>query len=689
MGYIDKVNIKHGTASERRFSHGNTLPLVTLPHALASFSLQTNSYREEWFYSPYDRSFEGIRLTHRPSPWIGDFAYFVFMPQADGVYVDGNARWSGFRASDTVMRPDRLELTALRYGARISLAPTDTGAVIRTVYDEDVETPRFAVLPPDFDGEIEIDEKKRIIKGYTTAHNSKTDCHLKCYFVFAFDCAIGDSYVTNGRTAEKGSAFKGKSAGANVALSEKEVEIRIAISYIGYEQAEYNLQRDTAGGFAHVAAKAQSIWESKLGKIRVRGDEEKERTFYSCLYRAYLYPTKFYEVDKEGRKWHVLPEKGEIKEGVMYTNNGFWDTYRTVYPLFSLIEPTLCKEFVEAWLNYYDDTGYLPRWISATENGSMSGTLVEAVIADAAVKGLLSEEECIRALKAMISNAEIPSEDPLRGRKCVDFYRRKGYIPYDLCRESVNETLDCAYGDFCIAQVAEVAEKHILAEKYFYLSNNYKNVFDRSVGFMRARNSKGKFRPEFDKLAWGLDYTECSAWQTTLAVPHDVAGLAELFGGKHNLEAYVDRLFAAKPSYKVGGYGEEIHEMTEMAAVDFGQCAISNQPSFHIPFIYAALSSNGKSAQIVKDIVEKLFSSADDGYPGDEDNGTMACWYIFACLGFYPYCPGKAEYVVTAPLFDKAEIVRDDGVIDVVKATNKKSVVAHDELLEALQTEEV
>lgn len=684
MGYIDKVNIKHGTASERRFSNGNTLPLVALPHALTAFSVQTNSYREEWFYSPADRSFEGIRLTHRPSPWIGDFAYFVFMPQSDGIYVDGNARWSGFRPADTIMRPDRLELTALRYGARISLVPTDTGAMIRIVYDDDVKTPRFAVLPPDFDGEIVIDEQNREIRGYTTANNAKAECRLKCYFVFSFDRAIFDPHVTNGTSAEKGNASKGKSAGANVAIDGNHLEVRLAISYIGYEQARLNLHRDTAAGFEAVAAKAQSIWENKLGKIRVVGDEEKERTFYSCLYRAYLYPTKFYETDANGRKWHVLPETGEIKEGIMYTNNGFWDTYRTVYPLFSLIEPALCKEFIEAWLNYYDDTGHLPRWLSAAENGCMPGTLVEAVIADAAVKGLLSETECLRALEAMISNAEVPSDDPLRGRKCVDFYRSNGYIPYDMCRESVSETLDCAYGDFCIGQVAEIAGEHVLAEKYFCLGGNYKNVFDKSVGSMRARGSNGNFRSGFDRDAWGLDYAECSAWQATLAVPHDPSGLAELFGGKKCLEEYVDRLFAAKPSYKVGGYGEEIHEMTEMAAVDFGQCAISNQPSFHIPFIYAALGDNGKSAAIVKNMVENLFSSDDDGYPGDEDNGTMACWYIFACLGFYPYCPAKAEYVVTKTLFDKAEIVRDDGTIDVVKTICKRSVVSHEEFLKAL-----
>ncbi len=676
MGYIDKVNIKHGSDSKRRFSTGNTLPLVSLPHALASFTLQTTSESPEWFYNPCDRSFEGIRLTHRPSPWIGDFAYFTFMPQAEQPFVNPDRRWSGFRPEDTVLRPDRMELTALRYGAKIRLAPTDSGAVVRIEYDDTVTCPRFAVLPPDFEGEIRADRSAGEIAGYTTSHNGQGKGNLRCYFVFSFDCGIGDCYVSDGVKAQRGEKYSGKAAGINVALNKKCVTVSLAISYISEEQARYNLEKDASSSFEETAEKARKIWEEKLGKIAVKGDPEKEKIFYSCLYRAYLYPTKFYETDMYGRDLHVIAETGEIKEGIMYTNNGFWDTYRTVYPLFSIIDKEADAAFVKAWLNYFDDTGFLPRWTSAEEKGTMPGTLIEAVLADACVKKIIGGEDARRALVAMIENAENRSDSPLRGRKCVSFYVENGYVPFDRCKESVNETLDCAYGDFCIAQVAALLGENETAEKYYKRSKNYAKLYDPETGFMRAKDSNGNFRSEFDCHYWGRDYTEASAWQTTFAVQHDLDGLASLMGGKRKFLQKADALFAEKPFYRTGGYGEEIHEMTEMAAVDLGQCAISNQPSFHLPYLYAAAGEKDKSSDILKKICESVFSSGDRGFPGDEDNGTMACWYIFATMGFYPLCPGKDEYVVTQPMFDEITVFTQGGrknMIEILKGKNKVS----------------
>jgi predicted alpha-1,2-mannosidase len=311
----------------------------------------------------------------------------------------------------------------------------------------------------------------------------------------------------------------------------------------------------------------------------------------------------------------------------------------------------------------------------------MPGTLIEAVFADAVVKGILDKTDSERALKAMLKNAEVPSGNNAQGRKCVKEYSTLGYVPYDLCGESVNETLDCAFGDFCIAQVAKCLGKNDIVEKYLQRSKNYKNLFDKDSGFMRAKDSKGSFRPDFDMYAWGRDYTESSAWQASLAVQHDMQGLAELYGGKQQFLAHIDLLNAQKPLYAIGGYGGEIHEMTEMAAVNFGQCAISNQPSFHIPFIYAELGDSDKSTMLVRSIVAELFSSKDDGFPGDEDNGTMASWYLFATMGFYPFCPSKGEYVVTSPLFDKVVLHLQNNDIDVVKLLKGKTKINHNQFI--------
>ncbi|NCB47942.1 hypothetical protein EOM81_13145, partial [bacterium] len=248
--------------------------------------------------------------------------------------------------------------------------------------------------------------------------------------------------------------FQGKGAGANIALKSNKVCVQLATSYLGFEQAYYNLKKEVKS-FEETKKQAAAEWESLLSKIQIEADDSQKRIFYSCLYRAFLYPTKFFETDKDGQTWHVNPETNEIKKGVMYTNNGFWDTYRTVYPLYSLIAPSKYAEIVDGYLNFYDDTGYLPRWPSPSEFGCMPGTLIEPVLADAVIKNIIPEKQARRALNAMLKNAEVQSMNPLQGRKSIDEYQKLGYIPNDSQRESVNETLDCAYGDYCIARVAE------------------------------------------------------------------------------------------------------------------------------------------------------------------------------------------------------------------------------------------
>lgn len=679
MSKLDYVNIKQGTASVNRFSNGNTLPLTALPNALAAFAPQTSSSRGSWFYHPTDRAFEGIRLTHQPSPWIGDFSYFTFMPQSEKAYVSADARWSGFRPEDAELKPHYLKIKLLRYGAEICLAPTDDGAVIKMTYDDTVTVPRFAVTPSQFYGEIKIDEKNGEIYGFTTAKNACLKREPAYYFVFKFDCGLFDGCVTDGENVIGSKEFCGNAAGANVALDSKTVTVRLATSFISLEQARLNLSRIEKLSFEDARESAAKAWEDLLDKIEIEGDEEKKKTFYSCLYRVFLYPTKLYETDKDGKSVYVVPESGKLKNGVMYTNNGFWDTYRTVYPLFSLIASEKCREIVKAWLNVYEDTGYLPRWHSSTEIGCMPGTLIEAVLADAAVKGLLSDGDLKLALTAVLKNAEVQSSDVRQGRKCIADYQRLGFVPYDKCGESVNETLDCAYGDFCIGQIAFAAGEKDVAEKYYVRSKNYKNLFDSSVGFMRARNSEGVFRHDFDRFAWGRDYTEGSAYQTSVAVQHDVCGLADLYGGKEKCVEFLDGLVSCPPVYHIGGYGGEIHEMTEMAAADFGQCAISNQPSFHIPYMYGELGEKQKTVDLVKRLLT-AFTSLDDGFPGDEDNGTMAAWYVFSALGFYPLCPGKAEYVVSESAFTKA-VIHTDKDIDLIKLLKNKTKIAHSEFI--------
>ena len=674
MKYIDFVNVKQGTDSMRRFSRGNTLPLVCLPNALNMFAPQTDSSRGPWYYHPKDRSFEGVRLTHQPSPWAGDFSYLCFLPEAGKLVTDPALRWSGFRPENVVLKPNVMEFDLLRYKTNFKLVPTDSGAMMQIDASKCEEKPLFAVIPFNYQTEICVDAQNRTVYGYTCSYTEapfRDD--FKMYFVLEFDCDI-DGMETQ-RIGEKAEAV-------GVFLTEKKYVVRVATSFISLEQAKLNLQRELENkSFEELVRAAENTWEGLLSRLQIEADEKTKRTFYSCMYRSFIFPNKFCELAEDGTPYHVLPDTGEIKKGVAYTNNGFWDTYRTVYPLYSIVRPEILDEIIEGYLNSYDDMGVLPRWLTPSEANYMPGTLVEAVFADAAAKGLLSEKNLHRAFRACVANSNWVSQGRKVGRKCVTEYKMLGYVPYDKCNESVNETLDCAYGDFCISVLAEKCGDEQAQNTFLASSQNYKNLFDKESGFMRAKDSEGNFRPNFNCLAWGRDYAEGGAWQNSFAVPHDYIGLANLYGGKDGFLAKMDELFATPPEYTIGGYPLEIHEMTEMAAVDFGQCAISNQPSFHIPFMYAEFGEQAKTHAIVKRMVDELFSYEDSGFPGDEDNGTMAAWYIFAVLGFYPTCPGKTDFVVSGGLVDKAILVLEGKEVDLLRNIQGKQRVDYFALL--------
>jgi predicted alpha-1,2-mannosidase len=290
----------------------------------------------------------------------------------------------------------------------------------------------------------------------------------------------------------------------------------------------------------------------------------------------------------------------------------------------------------------------------------MPSTLIDAVIAEAAVNGIGSRETLENALRGMLNHANNEAPEARYGRNGISSYLKYGYVPREEHRESVNLTLDFAYGDWCIAQVARALGHEELVEEYSRRALNYRHLFDPQSGFMRGRDKDGHMASFFDPVAWGGEYTEGSAWQSSFAVPHDVEGLADLYGGRDKLLEKLDALFAEPPHYRVFGYGGEIHEMTEMALIDFGQMAISNQPSFHLPYLFAALGEQGKTDYWVERLARETFSSAPDGYPGDEDNGTTSAWYILATLGLYRLCPGSTEWVHSKRLVRSVKLLGQD-----------------------------
>ena len=639
MSFYEYVNTKMGTANSRRYSNGNCYPVCAVPHGMNFFTLQTGG-SGGWFYSPYDSSFEGIRLTHLPSPWLSDYGQFLIWCESGE--DSSMPYWSSFDRKKAVIEPSYISVGLQRGNCSIQLAPTNSSAILRFKFGYDYGN-KVVFSARDVEYNYNLESKILFMK---TFHKNTEGVKL---FEYLAICSDADYTVS--------------SDGDKVILSVEaaSAEIRLSTSYISFDQALLNMKRELGDkSLETVYAEAKALWEDCLSKIRINDpDEEAKATFYSCLYRFNLWPRRFYELDEDGRAIHVNTATGERASGVLYTDNGFWDTFRTVYPLYSLLDRELYSEMAEGFYNYYVDTGWLPKWVCPHNVSCMPGMLVEATLSDAVVKDVVSETLAEKILEAMLKDGECDSGKAGVGRINLSDYRKYGYLPYTTTRESVNETLDNAFGDYAIAKTAEKLGRFDIAQKYFDYSKNYRHLFDKESGFMRGRDENGRFREEdFDPFAWGRDYTEGSAWQNSFGVYHDIDGLNELYEGR--LSEKIDELMTAPPTYRMGGYGQVIHEMAELAMGDYGQCAISNQPSFHIPYIYSALGEPEKTSRHTHALLRK-FDSSEEGYPGDDDNGTMSAWYILSAMGLYQIAPSDTTYLTSLPFFEEMTVKLSGG----------------------------
>ncbi|WP_018750538.1 GH92 family glycosyl hydrolase [Paenibacillus sanguinis] len=661
LHYIDT---RQGTGNKYVYSNGNTLPVTAVPFAMNHFVVQT-AEDGNWFFHPRDRVFQGIRLTHQPSPWMGDFSTFLMTPIADDK-IKGSpfSCQSSYRPEEAVFKPHFLKVKQQRYNIITELVPTCYGAALRIKYNSRQQA--GLVLNARNISEFHLDMPNRLITGYVSNFAGCHDDQFRMYVSMQFDQDIDLStsgyYDADGQLCNA-TDLCGTDQHVVVRFKHCEqgiLQVRLATSFISPEQAELNLKREVDTSQDLLKEQATEAWNHYLHKIQVtHSHEEYLRTFYGCLYRMFLFPQKFYELDADMQPVHYDTTAKAVKKGVMYTNNGFWDTYKTVYPLYSIIAPKEYEEMLEGYLNSYRETGFLPKWLSPDERGLMPGTLIDAVIADAAAKGI-GQKLMPELLEAMVTAATTQSDKSCYGRQGTHDYMKYGYVPSSYT-ESVNHTLDYAYSDYCISRVAEMLGQTELAERYRESALNYRNIFDSATGFMRAKDEKGQFRPDFNDTSWGLDYAEGSAWQSSFAVFQDIQGLINAFGSEERFSQKLTELCNKAPDYDVRGYGFEIHEMSEMAAVDYGQLAISNQPSFHIPYLFNYTGQPASSQVVIKQILTHLFNSGFEGYPGDEDNGSMSGWFVFSSLGFYPVCPGSNEYVLGIPLFDSVTMELPNG----------------------------
>jgi len=606
---LDEVNSLQGTDSVGSFSHGNTLPLVGRPWGMTDWSPQTAG--GQWFFTYRGKKIEGIRATHQPSPWMGDYGQFLLMPQTGKLAVTAGGRASPYDVDAGVWKPDYLRLQLTRYNVMAELTATERCSVLRLTFQEG-DSGRIIVTPP---GRGKIEVQGRRILGFSQEPDT-----YGMFFVVELDRDVQSSGTfENGMVHEQQSARSGRGVGAYVNFKtgdRRAVVVKVGTSFIDHEQAQRNLDREVGSlGFDDLRSQTAAIWEKQLGRIEIAGGAPQERkTFYTCLYRAMKYPHRLYEVDGSGKSIHRSPYDGKLHEGVLYADNGFWDTFRCVYAFYSVVYPDQWKEILQGWVQTFRENNWYPQWPSPGNRGCMIGTHIDAVIADAIVKGI-DGFDIETAYAGLRTDATVNPGERDRGRQALDEYLKRGYVPDGRCEYAASAGLDYAYDDWCVAQAARKLGKMDDYRLFMDRAKNYRKSWDPSVGFMRARKPDGQWVDRFDEFAWGGPYVEGGPWQCSWAVQHDSAGLIELVGGPDAMVAKLDKMMTMEPIFHVGGYGGVIHEMAEMAAVKFGQYDQGNQPVHHVLFLYTAAGQPWKTEYWTRKVCAELYNRAPRVFP--------------------------------------------------------------------------
>lgn len=673
---ISYVNTLMGTESTYQFSNGNTYPAVAVPWGMNFWSPQTGDNRSGWMYSYNDKEIRGFRQTHQPSPWINDYGTFAIMPISGDLKMVAKERGATYKQANQLAQPNYYRVT-FDNGTTTELTATSRGSIFSIRFAPGQK--KYVVVDA-YDGgsAISISKDRRRITGYVKNNSGGVPANFANYFVIEFDKPIlacgtsADDVLADGKL----SAEAAKTA-AYIQPDVKDGEVltvRVASSFISPEQAELNFKKEVANkSFETVRKEASDKWNSLMGRIKVEGgSNEQLRTFYSCLYRVLLFPREFYEFDAAGMPTYYSPYDGKIHSGYMYTDNGFWDTFRAVHPLFTLVYPEVSERIMQSLVNVYNESGFLPEWASPGHRGCMIGNNSLSLITDAWMKGIRNFD-ANKALEAMVHQATTENEIHSVGRHGAPAYFKLGYVPYPDYNESTAKTLEYAYADWCLSQFAASLGKKDISKRFEKSSYSYRNVFDTKLGFVRGKDKNGKWIEPFDAVEWGGPFTEGSSWHWTWSVMHNVEDLSKLFGGHEAMGKRLDSLFTAPNTYKVGTYGFVIHEIAEMVALNMGQYAHGNQPIQHAIYLYNHVGQPWKAQYHLRDVMAKLYNAGSRGYCGDEDNGQTSAWYVFTAMGFYPVTPGKPEYVMGSPLFRKMTLSLSNGKKFVVEADNNSN----------------
>lgn len=673
---VDYVNPLVGTQSKVSLSTGNTYPAIALPWGMNFWMPQTGKMGDGWAYVYTADKLRGFKQTHQPSPWINDYGQFAIMPITGKPVFNEDERASWFSHKAEVAKPYYYRVYLADHDVVTELTPTERAVMFRFTFPETNHS--YVVVDAlDRGSSVKIIPSENKIIGYTTRNSGGVPDNFKNYFVIKFDkpftykAAVADGQIKQGTTEATVNH-----AGAIIGFKTKrgeQVHARIASSFISPEQAELNLQELGNLSFEQIKEQGRRTWNKTLSRIEVEDKNvDHLRTFYSCLYRSVLFPRRFYEKDANGKIVHYSPYNGKVLPGCMFTDTGFWDTFRCLFPLLNLMYPSMNVKMQDGLANAYLESGFLPEWASPGHRGCMVGNNSASVVADAYLKGLRGyDAETLWKAVTHGANAVHPKVSST-GRLGWEYYNKLGYVPYDVkINENVARTLEYAYDDWCIYQFGKSlgkSEKELA--QYKKNAMNYKNVFDKETNLMRGRNQDGKFQTPFSPLKWGDAFTEGNSWHYSWSVFHDPQGLINLMGGKQTFVQMLDSVFNVPPLFDDSYYGGVIHEIREMQIMNMGNYAHGNQPIQHMIYMYNYAAQPWKAQYWIREVMDKLYTAQADGYCGDEDNGQTSAWYVFSAMGFYPVCPGANQYVIGTPYFDKMTLHLENGKTMTITAQN-------------------
>lgn len=663
---VDYVNPLMGTDSKFTMSAGNTYPAIAMPWGMNFWTPQTGKMGDGWTYVYGTDKIRGLKQTHQPSPWINDYGQFAAMP-VTGKPVFGEeerASWFSHKAEEAT--PYYYKVYLADHDVTAELAPTERAAAMRFTYPQ---TDHAYVVIDAFDrgSYVKILPAQQMVIGYTTRNSGGVPSNFKNYFVLKFDRPFAQTFaVADGQLEADSLEARCDHAGAVVGFRTRrgeQVNVRAASSFISMEQALLNLG-ELGGSLEQVAQEGRARWNEVLGRVEAEGsDTDHLRTFYTCLYRSLLFPRSLYEINAEQEIVHYSPYNGQVLPGYMFTDTGFWDTFRSLFPLLNLLYPSMNQKMQEGLANAYKESGFLPEWASPGHRDCMVGNNSASVVADTYLKGLRGYdiETLWEAVKhgAQAVHPQVSST----GRRGFDYYNRLGYVPCDAgIPENAARTLEYAYDDWCIYQLGlALGKPRKELEPFRKRALNYRNLFDPESRLMRGRNQDGTFQSPYNPLKWGDAFTEGNAWHYTWSVFHDPQGLINLMGGAAAFNAMLDSVFLLPPDFDCSYYGGVIHEIREMQVAGMGNYAHGNQPIQHMIYLYAYSGAPWKTQHWIRETMDRLYRPTPDGYCGDEDNGQTSAWYVFSAMGFYPVCPGSNQYVLGTPYFDRMTLHFENG----------------------------